>query len=139
MKGTDERLVYVKTALSLLTLTAFCLATPAMADETLTSAAQSSVANEQLRKEMIVLQSDPEQASEACITAMKELHDTQAKISAAEERSSSADLTVAKDVLESDYENAIEMCGPDARRLCTAQDRPAKLAQACAALKSETD
>ncbi|MCH4092605.1 hypothetical protein [Acetobacter sp.] len=134
MKG-----LYVKTALSLLTLTALWFATPAMADETLTSAAESSVANEQLRKELAVLQADPEQASEACINAMKELRDTQAKISAAEERSSSADLTVAKDVLESDYENAIEMCGPDARRLCMAQDRPAKLTQPCTVLKNETD
>ncbi|NHN91398.1 hypothetical protein [Acetobacter sicerae] len=134
MKG-----LYVKTALPLWTLTALCLATPAMADETLTSASESSVANEQLRKELAVLQADPEQASEACITAMKELRDTQAKISAAEERSSSADLTVAKDVLESDYENAIEMCGPDARRTCTAPDRPAKLTQACAVLKTEMD
>ncbi|MFT8945508.1 MAG: hypothetical protein ABF876_02880 [Acetobacter aceti] len=129
----------MKTALSLLALTALSLAAPAMADETLTSAAQSSVANEQLRKELAVLQSDPEQASEACVNAMKELHDTQGKIAAAEERSSSADLTVAKDVLESNYENAIEMCGPDARRICATHDQTAKLAQACTILKNDTD
>nr|WP_194299842.1 hypothetical protein [Acetobacter conturbans] len=120
-------------------MTAFCLASPARADESLSSAAESSVPNIQLQKELAVLQTDPEQASEACVTAMKELHDTQAKIALAEERSSSPDLTVAHDVLESDYESAIEMCGPDARRLCGEPNLSNKLAHACQILSASSD
>lgn len=112
-----------------------CLCTPAFAEETL-SAGHSDVPNAQLQKELSVLQTMPEQASDACITSLKELHETQGKLDAERERSHDQDLAVAQDVLESDYENAIEMCGPDARRLCGTSNPSDQLAHACETLGS---
>ncbi|MFT8717956.1 hypothetical protein [Acetobacter sp.] len=138
---TCDEARFVKTALSLFCVTAFCLASPAMAqEESLSSAAENSVPNEQLRKELAVLQSNPDEASDSCVNAMKELHATQAKIAEIEDKSTSPDMTVAKDVLESDFESAIEMCGPDARRVCSSESHPSdKLAKACAVLKADSD
>lgn len=115
----------------LLFVALWCLAAPARADETLSSAAEDSVPSRQLKKELAILQADPEQASESCVTALKELKETQAKIAAAEDKTTSIDLTVAKDVLESNYESAIEMCGPDARRLCAAPEHREALSKVC--------
>ncbi|GBQ97404.1 hypothetical protein AA23498_2886 [Acetobacter nitrogenifigens DSM 23921 = NBRC 105050] len=95
-----------------------------------------SVPNAQLQKEVAVLQSDPDEASQACLDALKELHETQDKLSAEQERSHDQDIAVAQDVLESDFENAIEMCGPDARRMCSKHNPSNKLAHACEMLGS---
>nr|WP_242010545.1 hypothetical protein [Acetobacter musti] len=111
-----------------------------MADDDLSEGHSSStVPNAQLQKELAVLQTMPDQASEACIGALKELHETQGKLEAEQERTKDQDLAVAQDVLESDYENAIEMCGPDARRLCETHNPADKLAHACEVLGSVPD
>lgn len=127
----------MKIRLSCLCLIAAFLVTPALADDDEPlSAGPGNVANAQLQKELAVLQSNPDEASEACVSALKELHKTQAQVDAEQQRTHDQDLAVAQDVLESDFENAIEMCGPDARRMCGTQNPSAKLAHACETLGS---
>ncbi len=85
-----------------------------------------------------VLQTDPDSASDTCVEALKELHKTQ-KIVANQDTDSSnnQDAAVARDVLESDFEETIEVCGADARRMCrTKGDSDPKLPALCAAAQS---
>ncbi|GBR03443.1 hypothetical protein [Acetobacter oeni] len=128
----------MKVRLFSLFLIATCFSAPAMAEEEL-SAGHSTVPNAQLQKELAVLQTAPDQVSEACISALKELHETQGKLEAEQERTKDQDIAVAQDVLESDYENAIEMCGPDARHMCETHNPSDTLAHACEILGSLPD
>nr|WP_254454885.1 hypothetical protein [Acetobacter estunensis] len=111
------------------------------ASAAMAQAAPENVPAAQLNKELDVLQVKPDEASDACISAMRELHDTQKKMPDEEDASSrdASDLAVAHDVLESNYETAIEMCGPDARRLCTTPQPSEKLVHACGILNAEDD
>ena len=108
----------------------FCFSSVAHAEKK--DSVNGNVPNAQLQKELAVLRFQPDSASESCINALKELHKTQDLIDKKEQRSSSdPDLAIAHDVLESDFENAIEMCSPDVRRLCGVHDPDVKLAKAC--------
>lgn len=91
-----------------------------------------------LNKVLQVLQQDPSSASDACVDALKELHKTQDIVATDEARSKDQDLAVARDVLESDYEDATQICGADARTLCrTSSGKLPKLPPACAAIHAQ--
>ncbi|MGO3517950.1 hypothetical protein [Acetobacter cibinongensis] len=92
---------------------------------------RSKVPNMQLQKELAVLQFQPEAASEACIESLKELHKTQALLEEEQKHTNDQDLAIAQDVLESDFENSIEMCAPDVHKLCETQNPDVKLVKAC--------
>ncbi|MGF1275254.1 hypothetical protein [Acetobacter pasteurianus] len=100
---------------------------------------RTNVPNVQLQKELAVLHFKPEAASPACIDALKELHKTQDMLKAEEARSHDQDLAIAEDVLESDFENSIEMCAPDVQRLCEAPNPSAELAHTCEKIDSLPD
>jgi len=125
------------TALAL--LPALCLATTAHAqdeqDETTAATAGISAV---LGKQLAILQQKPDAASEACVNALKELHTTQDQIAKEEQHSKDQDLGVARDVLESDFENATQYCGADARTLCrTDTTHAAKMEAACTKLSPD--
>ncbi|GAN64336.1 hypothetical protein [Acetobacter indonesiensis] len=100
---------------------------------------RSKVPNAQLQKELAVLQFKPEAASEACINSLKDLHKTQDQLEEEQKHTNDQDLAIAQDVLESDFENSIEMCAPDVRALCETPNPDIKLAQACERLGSLPD
>lgn len=100
---------------------------------------RSKVPNEQLQKELAVLQFKPDAAGEACVDSLKELHKTQALLEEEEKHSNDQDIAVAQDVLESDFENSIEACAPDVRKLCETQNPDVKLVQTCEKLDSLPD
>ncbi|GGC38922.1 hypothetical protein GCM10007207_25530 [Asaia siamensis] len=84
-----------------------------------------------------VLQTDPDSASDTCVEALKELHKTQGIVANQDTDSNNQDAAVARDVLESDFEETIEVCGADARRLCrTKGESDPKLPPLCAAAQS---
>jgi len=98
-----------------------------------------------LNRILAVLQTDPDSASDSCVEALKELHKTQ-KIIADQDTDSSSnqDAAVARDVLESDFEETIEICGTDARTMCrTKAESDPRLPPLCAAIRprpqAETD
>ncbi|ATJ90063.1 hypothetical protein [Acetobacter tropicalis] len=103
------------------------------------SEVRSKVPNMQLQKELAVLQFKPEAASEACIDSLKELHKTQAQLAEEQTRTHDQDVAIAQDVLESDFENSIELCSPDVRKLCETQNPEVRLARACEQLGSLPD
>lgn len=103
------------------------------------SEVRSKVPNMQLQKELAVLQFKPEAASEACIGSLKELHKTQAQLEEEQTRTHDQDLAIAQDVLESDFENSIELCSPDVRKLCETQNPDVRLVRACEQLGSLPD
>ncbi|GAB6855651.1 hypothetical protein [Asaia astilbis] len=89
-----------------------------------------------LNRILAVLQTDPDSASDACVEALKELHKTQKIVADQDTDSTNSDAAVARDVLESDFEETIEVCGTDARRLCrTKSETQPKLPGLCAAIR----
>lgn len=87
-----------------------------------------------LNRTLEVLQVEPDSASDACVEALKELHKTQKIVADQDTDSSNQDAAVARDVLESDFEEAIAICGTDARSLCrTKSDSLPKLSTLCPA------
>ncbi|NSL92476.1 hypothetical protein HRJ39_06370 [Acetobacter syzygii] len=102
-------------------------------DET---APRSNVNNIQLQKELSVLHMKPEAAGPACIDSLKELHKTQDLLAKEQENSHDQDLTVAEDVLESDFENSIEACAGDVEKLCETHNPQPELVKACEAIDS---
>lgn len=65
-----------------------------------------------------ILKVKPDAASDACIATLKELRVTQKALNSGRYDDQPSDFAIAHDVLESDFENAIQICGADARRLC---------------------
>lgn len=116
-----------------------CAPLHARADDGDDAEVRSKVPNAQLQKELAVLQFKPEAASEACVESLKELHKTQALLEEEQKHSNDQDLAVAQDVLESDFENSIEMCAPDVRNLCETPNPDVKLVQTCEKLGSLPD
>ncbi|WP_180539558.1 hypothetical protein [Acetobacter okinawensis] len=102
-------------------------------DET---APRSNVNNIQLQKELAVLHFKPDAAGPACIDALKELHKTQDLLQKDEENAHNQDLTVAEDVLESDFENSIEACAADVEKMCESHNPSAELRAACEKIDS---
>ena len=89
----------------------------------------------QLDKILAVLRQKTEAASKACLSAMTEVHETEQQVNAHQnDASNHTDLDIARDVLESDYQNSAQVCGADAARVC--REAPAgTLAASCAALQ----
>ncbi|MFT8777601.1 MAG: hypothetical protein ABF893_13255 [Gluconacetobacter liquefaciens] len=88
----------------------------------------------QLQKVVAVLQSDPNSTSQSCVDALTELHKTQDTLEAEQKRTNDPDMAVARDVLETDFETAVESCTADATALCEKHGDAPKVARACTAL-----
>lgn len=105
---------------------------PAFAQDDEEAAAPSTAM--QLQKVVAVLQSDPNSTSQACVDALTELHKTQDTLEAEQKRTNDPDVAVAQDVLETDFETAIQSCTTDANALCEKHGNDSKVARACTAL-----
>jgi len=93
-----------------------------------------------LARDLAVLQVKPDAASQACVSALRDLHKTQDQITYEEKRTKDQDLPVARDVLDSNFEDATQYCGTDARRLCrTEGDNDPKFAASCGELRRHED
>lgn len=93
-----------------------------------------------LNRVLAVLQVQPDSVGDACLEALKELHKTQKIVSDDEADSNNQDAAVARDVLESNYEDANEVCGADARTMCrTKQGEMPSLPPLCAAMSARRD
>lgn len=89
----------------------------------------------QLDKILTVLRLHTEAASKACLSAMLEVHETEKQVAAHQnDAANHTDLDIARDVLESDYQNSAQVCGADAARVCR-ESPTGKLAAPCAALQ----
>ena len=106
----------------------------AMADDE--TAPRNNVNNVQLQKELAVLHLKPDAAGPACIESLKELHKTQDLLQKDEENTRNQDLTVAEDVLESDFENSIEACAADVEKMCESHNPSPELRAACEKIDS---
>ncbi|CAI9119987.1 hypothetical protein [Brytella acorum] len=126
-----------RSALALLPVCmALLLPLAAHAEDDTASRAPPAVLNRYLQ----VLQTDPDSASDACVAQLKELHKTQDIVATAEAGGKEEQTAVAKDVLESDYDDANEVCGTDARTLCrTKGNTLAKLPALCQTLAPPRD
>jgi len=93
-----------------------------------------------LARDLAVLQIKPDAASDNCVSALKDLHKTQAQITDEEKRTKYQDLPIARDVLDSNYEDATQFCGTDARHLCrTTGSSDTRFAAPCADLREHED
>jgi len=117
-------------------LIALCLAAfvPAADAQDYDDAVKASPMNQRLQQIVGVLQTDPNDVSSACIDALKELHKTQDQVTAEQDHNKDQDLEVARDVLESNYEDSNQICGVDAQRMCDHDKPTPQLTQACTAL-----
>lgn len=86
-----------------------------------------SLATQKVQRAMDVLRLKPDLASKACLDKLEDLHKMEKVIEEAGESAHNPNLSLAHDIMESDYEDATESCVPDAAKLCAA---PGKLASA---------
>ncbi|MGI4793653.1 MAG: hypothetical protein ACRYG8_06105 [Janthinobacterium lividum] len=101
------------------------------------SADESDSARLQLDKVLIVLRLQSSAASKACLDAMSQVHDTEKQVSVHNnDTGSHPELDIARDVLESDYQNSVQLCGADAARVCR-EDVRSDTNKACMALQPE--
>ena len=110
------------------------LSLPAHADD---QARSGDLARDQLARVIAVLRLRPEAAGQSCLDALHEAHQTEDQLKKLETKAKDPDLALAQDVLETDYENAQEVCGADARTTCAAAQRPAQMSSACEHLRPE--
>ena len=101
---------------------------PAHADD---QAGSGDLARDQLARVIAVLRLKPEAAGQTCLDALHEAHHTEDQLKTLEGKAKDPDLALAQDVLETNYENAQEVCGADARRTCAAPYEPSGLRPAC--------
>ncbi|MGI4747382.1 MAG: hypothetical protein ACRYGI_08450 [Janthinobacterium lividum] len=95
---------------------------------------ETDVGRVQLDKVLSVLRIQTDAASKACLAAMANVHDTEQQVrNHTNDTGAHPDLDIAKDVLESDYQNGAQLCGADAARVCRDTTTGA-LAHACSAL-----
>ncbi|MGY0482188.1 hypothetical protein [Endobacter medicaginis] len=91
-------------------------------------------ADARIQQILSVLRERPDEASPSCLDSLKEMHATEDALQSATSRGKSSDIELANDVLETDYQNVMQVCGVDATRVChVPQD--GKLGQACASLR----
>jgi len=95
--------------------------------------------NLRLQKILAILQTNPDDVSQACVGALKELHKTQDQVAAEQDRNKDQDLEVARDVEESNFEDATQICGVDAQRMCEHDKPQPKLTQACGVLRHQAE
>ncbi len=88
----------------------------------------------QLDKVLAVLRVRSQTASKSCLNAMSQVHATEQQVKDHEnDTGSHPDLDIARDVLESDYQNSSQICGVDADRACR-ESPGTDLAKQCLAL-----
>lgn len=88
----------------------------------------------QLDKILAVLRVRTQAASKACLTAMTQVHETEQQVKNHENDSGNhPDLDIARDVLDSDYQNSSQLCGADADRACR-ENPGADVSRLCLAL-----
>ena len=124
------RLVHL-TCVTLIGVAFALLASAACADEPDTS---GNLPREQLERVINVLKLQPAAAGASCLKALTDLHATEDQVKVLRRRAKDPDLALALDILESDYENAHEVCGADARRVCAASQQTMGLPSVCAKL-----
>ena len=110
---------------------AFIMTSAAHADE---QGQSSDLTRDQLARMIAVLRLQPAAAGQSCLDALHEAHQTEDQLKLLQNKKNDPDLALAQDVLETDYENAKEICGADANRVCVASERPASLDASCVAL-----
>ncbi|MBB2205782.1 hypothetical protein [Gluconacetobacter takamatsuzukensis] len=118
--------------LAALFLSGVLAASPAFAQDDEEIAPSSTTL--ELQKLVAVLQSNPNATSQDCVDALTELHKTQDMLEAEQKRTNDPDVGVARDVLETDFETAVQSCRPDATAICDKGGNDPKLARACMAL-----
>ena len=107
------------------------MSTAAYADD---PAPSGDVAREQLARIIAVLRLQPAAAGQSCLDALHEVHRTEDQVKALQNKANNPDLALAQDVMETDYENAKEICGADAGRVCAGPRVVAGLRAACGTL-----
>lgn len=86
---------------------------------------------QQLDKVLGVLRLKTDAAGHACLEAMKQVHETEEQVKEHQsDATNKPDLSIAQDVLESDYQNSTQLCGADAARVCR-EDHDANLQKPC--------
>ncbi len=110
---------------------AFIVTSVARADE---QGQSSDLTRDQLARVIAVLKLQPAAAGQSCLDALHETHQTEDQVKLLQNKAKNPDLGLAQDVLETDYENAKEICGADASRVCAAPGPVAGVDAACAAL-----
>jgi hypothetical protein len=95
----------------------------------------NDLTRDQLARVIAVLRLQPAAAGQSCLDALHEAHQTEDQLKLLQTKKNNPDLALAQDVLETDYENAKEICGADANRVCAASERAANLDAACTALR----
>ena len=98
---------------------AILLSTAVHADDPVPS---GDLTHDQLARVIAVLRLQPNAAGQSCLDALHEVHQTEDQVKILQNKSSRPDLGLAQDVLETDYENAKEICGADASRVCSAPE-----------------
>ena len=107
------------------------LSTAAYADDAVPS---GDVAREQLARIIAVLRLQPAAAGQSCLDTLHEVHQTEDQVKALQNKANNPDFALAQDVMETDYENAKEICGADASRVCAGSGVASGLKAACGAL-----
>jgi hypothetical protein len=98
------------------------------------SADEAAGPRTQLDKILAVLRVRTQAASKACLTAMTQVHETEQQVKNHENDSGNhSDLDIARDVLDSDYQNSSQLCGVDADRACR-ESPGADVSRLCLAL-----
>ncbi len=110
---------------------AFIVTNAAHADD---QGQSNDLTRDQLARVIAVLRLQPAAAGQSCLDALHEAHQTEDQLKVLQTKKNNPDLALAQDVLETDYENAQEICGADANRVCAGSERAAGLDASCAAL-----
>ncbi|WP_428393548.1 hypothetical protein [Lichenicoccus sp.] len=133
-KSSDSGAFVVRsTCITLIGAACVVFAAAAFADEPDTS---GNLARQQLNRVISVLKLQPAAAGATCLQALTDMHTTEDQVKQLRTRAKDPDLALALDVLESDYENAHELCGADARRVCSGSEQAADLSSACSRMRA---
>nr|WP_255663244.1 hypothetical protein [Komagataeibacter sp. FNDCR2] len=79
-----------------------------------------SLVVQKVQRALGVLRLKPNLASQACLDKLEDLHKMEKFIDEAGENAHNPNLSLAHDVMTSDYEDATESCVPDAAKVCEA-------------------
>ncbi|MXV45060.1 hypothetical protein GS501_08410 [Saccharibacter sp. 17.LH.SD] len=88
---------------------------------------------------LAVLRHVPDAASDSCLNAVGAMHKAQKQLEGIENNEDDPDIALVRDVLSSDMEDVVTMCGADAQTLCREKaGQDAGLAKLCAALPHDS-
>ncbi|MXV36926.1 MULTISPECIES: hypothetical protein [unclassified Saccharibacter] len=123
---------------SALCMTVFCTAAGAAPAKTDDDDPNVNARGTGVNRLLETLRYSPDSASEACLNALGEMHKMQKQLDDVEGRDNDSDTNLVRDVLASDMEDVITMCGADAHRLCREKaDTDDKLSKLCAGLPGD--